>query len=622
MKPFIHVALGIASLFSFGSTASAAFVEIGKAGDNFTSDVNSPGAFNVIIGNKRFTRNNVYILTRIIFVGPGATLTIEPGTIIRGVKSGATGSGIATEPGTLVVARDAKVVANATPDDPIVMTSIDDPNVIGGDSTIPASYVNSQGTTQIVVKQNYAPGGPTGSNGFAYNQQWGGLVILGNAYVANYNTGAGTPPTTDGNGDGLPDEPHTLVDPTNTNVGGFGRDIIEGLDPTTVPVAGLFGIYGNKNDGDNSGVYRFLSVRYGGFKIGAANELNGITSGGIGRGSVMEFCEAAFNVDDGFEFFGGTIDTRHLFVNYCQDDSFDMDEGFRGTHQFWSVVQANATVARSGYGNETTVGATFTDTQFDNYFEVDGAETNNNGALPYTNVKVYNLTLVGSGKADSEFNHVQDARVTISNAALTNTADLALLGQTALDPVGTITDVFNVDYYFDANILTTENRDFTDLVAPLTTSATESTTFVIGNGTAPPAFYAKNGLDLRLPAGSVARAEDGPLPPSGLVQVNYAGYMRDNLFLSGWSVVDYLEALPATNVARPAVSLGGTTNPVITFTSAGASVKYVIERSTDRRNWVPVNGAAPLSGSGTINFTDSSVTFGSGTPLFYRAYAL
>jgi hypothetical protein len=592
------------------STATPAFADFIAVNSNITTST-------------RWTRNNVYILTRVIFVTPGVTLTIEPGTVIRGIKAGAAGSDIAAEPGSLVVARGAKMVANGTPDDPIVITSIDDPHVIGGAATIPASYVNSQGITKTVTPQNYAPDGPTGENGFAYNQQLGGLVMLGNAYVANYNAGTGTPPTIDANGDGLPDEPHTIQNPSNNNVGGYGRDIIEGLDPITIPSAEFLGAYGNKDDNDNSGVYRFVSMRYGGFKIGPNNEINAITTGGLGRGTIIEFCEAAFNVDDGFEFFGGVHDTRHLFSLYIMDDSFDADEGFRGTHQFWAAVQGNTTVPRSGYPqNNTLTGVTFTDTQFDKLFEVDGAEDDNNAALPYTRFDVFNLTMLAGGTTNNSVRFRLDARVELHNVVGGNMArvasDVPQL-DIALDPIGTIGDVYNFHYHFDGNLGTDERRNFTDNVAPFTTTAVEETTPQFrGSG-----FYTKNGLDLRLAPGSAALIEDGTTPAGrNLVQANYAGYMRDNTFLSGWSVAEYLQVLPETNIARPAVSISGTTNPVVSFASAGAGVKYVVEKSTDRRTWTPVNNGNTVSGSGTVSFTDTSTTLTAGVPTFYRVYAL
>jgi hypothetical protein len=570
-----------------------------------------------IVTNTRWTRNNVYILNRVIFVEPGVTLTIEPGTIIRGIKAssaGSPGSEIPSEPGALVVARGAKVVANATPDDPIVFTSIDDPNVIGGAATIPASFNNSLGTLQTVVPQNYSPDGATGTNGFAYNQQWGGLVILGNAYVANYNVG--TPPTVDADSNGLPDEPHTLADATNTNVGGFGRDIIEGLDAGTIPSAGTLGLYGDKNDLDNSGVYRFVSCRYGGFKIGANNEINAITTGGTGRGTVMEFLEAAFNVDDGFEFFGGNMDTRHLYANYIMDDSFDADEGFRGTHQFWFCIQGTTTQARAGYAsNNTTTGVTFTDTQYDRIFEVDGAENDLNKAYPRTDFDVYNLSIIGGTTTNNNVRIRLDALVDLNNVAarLTRAASAAPVENSPAAATPGITSA-NVNNFH--TFPAPSNPDFND----------GSISSVIVEGVSQFASglaYTFQGTDPRLAAGVASLTEDGPLPPAGFVQVNYAGYQRNNTFLNGWSVLDYLDTLPATNVARPEVTirLSGT-NPVVRFDSAGSGIKYVIEKSTDRRTWAPINGGNTVSGSGTISFTDTSTTFTAGQPVYYRVYAL
>jgi hypothetical protein len=381
------------------------------------------------------------------------------------------------------------------------------------------------------------------------------------------------------------------------------------------------GIYGDKLDTDNSGVFRFVSVRYGGKKIGADNEINAITTGGIGSGTVMEFCEVAFNVDDGFEFFGGRLDTRHLYALYIMDDSFDADEGFRGTHQFWLVVQGNTTVSRSGFAaNNTLTGVTFTDTQFDKIAEIDGAESDNSAALPYTNLSINNFTVVSGGTTNNSLQIRLDSRVFLNNVVGANNARLAAavpLANTALDPIGTIGDVANFHYFFDANAGTSENKNFTDLVAPLTTTASEELVAQVSGA----GFYTKNGLDPRIVAGSAASVEDGPVTP-GLVQASYAGYGRDNVFLTGWSVADYLDVLPTTNVARPAVSIAGTTNPILSFTSAGASVKYVIERSTDKRTWTPVNSGNTVSGAGTITFTDTTMTFTAGTAIYYRAYAL
>lgn len=99
-------------------------------------------------------------------------------------------------------------------------------------------------------------------------------------------------------------------------------------------IEGLAGIpFGGNDPDDNSGVLRYVRVWYGGRDIGEGNEINGITFGGVGRGTVVEHCEVAWNNDDGFEFFGGTVDVKHLSAIYCGDDCFDSDWGYQGRGQ-------------------------------------------------------------------------------------------------------------------------------------------------------------------------------------------------------------------------------------------------------------------------------------------------
>ena len=123
---------------------------------------------------------------------------------------------------------------------------------------------------------------------------WGGLIILGNA-------------------------------PTNK-----GESFVEGL--AGVP-------YGGNNPDDNSGILRYVRLWYGGRPIGQDNEINGITFAGVGRGTVVEHCEVAYNLDDGFEFFGGTVNVKYLSALFVGDDSFDTDEGYQGKGQFLLTIQ-------------------------------------------------------------------------------------------------------------------------------------------------------------------------------------------------------------------------------------------------------------------------------------------
>ena len=66
---------------------------------------------------------------------------------------------------------------------------------------------------------------------------------------------------------------------------------------------------------------------------------NGLTLGGVGSATDIDHVEVYANADDGIEFFGGTVNTSHLVAAFCQDDSFDIDQGYSGTNQFWFAIQ-------------------------------------------------------------------------------------------------------------------------------------------------------------------------------------------------------------------------------------------------------------------------------------------
>jgi hypothetical protein len=156
---------------------------------------------------------------------------------------------------------------------------------------------------------------------------------------------------------------------TNNNPGGAGQ--IEGI-PSDEPR----GEYGGSDDNDNSGVVRYVSIRHGGSEIGAANEINGLTLGSVGAGTTIEYVEVFANLDDGVEFFGGTVNTKNIAVAFCGDDSYDYDEGFRGNGQFWFTIQ------QSDNGNHAG--------------EHDGATGNEQGT-PFAHPVISNATYFGSG---------------------------------------------------------------------------------------------------------------------------------------------------------------------------------------------------------------------------------
>jgi hypothetical protein len=150
-----------------------------------------------------------------------------------------------------------------------------------------------------------------------------------------------------------------------------GESAIEGI-PTTE----TRGLYGGSSNDDNSGTLKYISIRHGGTDIGEGNEINGLTLGGVGSGTTIDYIEVVANADDGVEFFGGMPRAKHILVSNCGDDCYDYDEGYRGYGQFWVAVQDPAAGDRMG--------------------EHDGG-TDPETAQPYAVPNVSNATYIGRG---------------------------------------------------------------------------------------------------------------------------------------------------------------------------------------------------------------------------------
>jgi hypothetical protein len=205
---------------------------------------------------------------------------------------------------------------------------------------------------------------------------WGGLVILGNAST-------------------------NQVDPA-----------VEGITP-----AAFFG--GNPanttasntpNDNDDSGIYRYLRVEFGGIELTPNNETNSITMGGVGRGTVMEYNMVSFGGDDGFEWFGGTVNAKYL-ISFCTwDDDFDCDYGWSGNVQYGLALRYPG----------------FADQSQSNAFECDNGP-NDNDVEPYTTGTFSNITAIGPIKtgnsvSNANYAHAMDLRrrtaISIFNSVL------------------------------------------------------------------------------------------------------------------------------------------------------------------------------------------------------------
>jgi len=145
--------------------------------------------------------------------------------------------------------------------------------------------------------------------------RWGGVILLGNATINSQ------PPTTQI--EGIPDE-----------VG--GDRIRYGAEN------------GDFNDNHNVGTLRYVSIRHTGTQLQGGDEIQGLTLGGVGNGSTIEYVESYASDDDGFEWFGGTVNTKYLISAYASDDSYDIDEGWSGGNQFWLAVHGAEEAGRIG----------------------------------------------------------------------------------------------------------------------------------------------------------------------------------------------------------------------------------------------------------------------------------
>ncbi|HWK55321.1 MAG TPA: hypothetical protein VNR18_13175 [Hyphomicrobiales bacterium] len=177
---------------------------------------------------------------------------------------------------------------------------------------------------------------------------------------------------------------------TATTRGQWGGLIINGNAPVNGCTAGTAvcelqgegstGLYGGNDAHDNSGNLNFLQVKYAGFNITPDNELNGIAFQGTGDGTLVDYVQVHNNSDDGVEFFGGTVNAKHLFLTGNEDDAFDWTFGWKGKVQYVVVITGDD-VADQG-------------------IEADNNATNRD-ALPRSNPQLANFTFIGNANADT-----------------------------------------------------------------------------------------------------------------------------------------------------------------------------------------------------------------------------
>jgi hypothetical protein len=217
----------------------------------------------------------------------------------------------------LIITRGAKIMAEGTRYNPIIFTTEYDDTNLPDDGTDPG--------VDYTLDRGL----------------WGGLVVLGNAVL---------------------------------NVA--SEKVVEGL-----PANEERAKYGGSDDADNSGTMRYISIRYTGITVEANKELQGLTLGCVGSGTTIEYIESFNSDDDGFEFFGGTVNTKYLVSSFNSDDAFDYDQGFRGYHQFWFGIQS--------------------ETEGDHIGEWDSGDEGALTSEPLSKPVIYNATFLGRGVSSS-----------------------------------------------------------------------------------------------------------------------------------------------------------------------------------------------------------------------------
>ncbi len=198
--------------------------------------------------------------------------------------------------------------------------------VIMGDQVTKGSLIITRGckimadgtlTQPIVFTSPFGPGNRSYGD-------WGGLIVLGNAKVN---------------------------DPS-------GQKLIEGgVDATK-------GLYGGTDPADNSGIIRYVRIEFAGIAFALNNEINGLTCGGVGSGTIIDHVQVSYSGDDSYEWFGGSVNCKYLVAHRGWDDDFDTDNSFNGHLQFGVSVRDSLIADQSGSN---------------------GFESDNEGTAPYTN---------------------------------------------------------------------------------------------------------------------------------------------------------------------------------------------------------------------------------------------
>jgi hypothetical protein len=240
--------------------------------------------------------------------------------------------------------------------------------------------------------------------------------------------------------------------------------------------------YGGTEDGDSSGSIKYLRIEYAGAAFNSEKEFNGISFFGVGSGTTVDYVEAIHGADDGFEFFGGTVNTSNMISIGNEDDQFDWTEGWRGTNTNWYGK------LDFGKGNRGIEADNF---EFGYAFS------------PVSNPTITNITLVGPGSTAAVANFAENqaiklrrgTKAMITNVVLSSWATgVDVENDETIAFVGTALKVSNVNFITDVPVKTKGKKT---AVAPATSGVSADVSGVVtesatatgaGNGVAQPSW--------------------------------------------------------------------------------------------------------------------------------------
>jgi hypothetical protein len=285
--------------------------------------------------------------------------------------------------------------------------------IIKGDKASKGSLIVTRGSKLIADGTMSQPivftsNEPAGLRGYG---DWGGIILCGKA---------------------------PINDPA-------GEKVIEGgVDPVK-------GLYGGIVPGDNSGILRYVRIEFPGIAFMPNNEINGLTLGGVGNGTIIDHVQVSYSGDDAFECFGGTVNMKHLIAYRSLDDDFDTDFGFKGLCQFLVSIRDSNVADVSG----------------SNGFESDNDATGTTNT-PITQPVYSNVTIIGPLASSGTMINSNYKRL----AHIRRSSKLSIFNSAFSGfPTGLLVDGANCENSATANELNFKNSVLAGCTTPLSVAA-------------------------------------------------------------------------------------------------------------------------------------------------------